>query len=542
MEANRVQYEQNRQGPISPIQHDPFPMDGMTMLCRPKGALSDISSAESQGRRASRDSQSDYSNPTSFSSRDPNSGASSPRKEDVATFTTPSPEKTNGLTRKKSFGINPGHKSPFSPLRRKKSFVDTESRNTTPNNRNTWSPTKNTPQTERPNVRQLFPQSTSQSQLGGNSPEPVDPRAKFQLNVGQNIFDVATPDRRGNIAQISAAQADEPNDPLMKALADLKGITKQSSIRVSADQYAGTRSINASPAPSAARHNSSPLNIGKPNSAGVPRGTAPPSYNNPTSSLGAPAPAHTSKEMHQRTQKYINSTRDVFGSGTSQRPDSSYGTRTQPRPRTAQPYNDIPRTTSPLPTRSPSPRPGIQAPNSPYRTSSPLPRSSPQVQPQATYTPPIRPVDIYNRYASSSPAPRQPSPNPYARQPSPNPYQAQNDELNMSLQLSYGSDDMHGSQRGRNGHGRSMTGGSQGQIVQRPASSYGANNQLAHRQRSKSMAADGRQLSRDGRPIIHFGMFPFQICYGNIASLSAEDTNTIQQKPCTYIMQLYPKS
>lgn len=511
MEASRVQYEQNRQGPISPIQHEPFPMDGMTMLCRPKGALSDISSGESQGRRASRDSQSDYSNPTSFSSRDPNSGASSPRKEDIATFASPNAEKTPGLTRKKSLGM---FNSPF--LRRKKSVVDSESRNTTPNNRNTWSPNRATPQTERPPVRQLFAQSTSNNSIGDHSPEPVDPRAKFQLNIGQNIFDVATPDKRGKIAQIGVPSADEPDDPLMKALADLKGITKQSSVRVSADQYAGTRSINASPAPGSTRHTNSPLNLGKSAATIGMRGTPPPSYNPPTSSLGAPPPAHTSKEMHQRTQKYINGTRDVFGSG-SQRPDSSYGNRSQPRPRTAQTFNDIPRTASPLPMRSPSPRPGLQGDQSIHRSSSPAPRNSPQPYTgnSPAYTSPIRPVDIYNRHASASPAPCQSSPSPYHRQPSPNPYQAQSDELSMSMQLAQ-PDDRYSSQRGRIGHGRSMTGGNQGQMMQRPASSYGGSGQVTNRQRSKSMVAagDGRQLSRDGRPIIHFGTcsLPLSLC------------------------------
>lgn len=70
------------------------------------------------------------------------------------------------------------------------------------------------------------------------SPEPVDPRASFQLNVGNNVFDVATPDQKNTAMQnIPLHSAAEELDPIAQALAELKGSTKASSSRVSADNY-----------------------------------------------------------------------------------------------------------------------------------------------------------------------------------------------------------------------------------------------------------------------------------------------------------------
>ncbi|KAL0265117.1 formin-binding protein [Diplodia seriata] len=56
--------------------------------------------------------------------------------------------------------------------------------------------------------------------------DPVDPRANFQLNVGKNVFDVASPDKRND----SANPAAEEQDPIAAALAELKAPSKQTSI------------------------------------------------------------------------------------------------------------------------------------------------------------------------------------------------------------------------------------------------------------------------------------------------------------------------
>jgi hypothetical protein len=69
----RQQYQQSQ------IPHNDYPADGMTQYCRP-GAPSDRNNIPSPVRPGSRDSQSDYSNPNSFSSIEPPSGSASPGK------------------------------------------------------------------------------------------------------------------------------------------------------------------------------------------------------------------------------------------------------------------------------------------------------------------------------------------------------------------------------------------------------------------------------------------------------------------------------
>jgi hypothetical protein len=63
----------------SQVPHNDYPTDGMTQYCR-IGPPSDRSTIPSPVRPGSRDSQSDYSNPTSFSSIEPPSGSASPGK------------------------------------------------------------------------------------------------------------------------------------------------------------------------------------------------------------------------------------------------------------------------------------------------------------------------------------------------------------------------------------------------------------------------------------------------------------------------------
>ncbi|RYP50400.1 hypothetical protein DL768_004075 [Monosporascus sp. mg162] len=63
------------------VPHEPYPMDGMTMLCRTDG-MNSATSSNLSARSSSRDDNSDYSNPTSLSSQEPPSGNMSPVKQE----------------------------------------------------------------------------------------------------------------------------------------------------------------------------------------------------------------------------------------------------------------------------------------------------------------------------------------------------------------------------------------------------------------------------------------------------------------------------
>jgi hypothetical protein len=99
---------------VPQVPHNPYPTDGMTQFCRIP-APSERSSNPSPTRPDSRDSQehSDYSAPTSYTSYDPMSGASSPTKQyngsDMSGMS--SGGETRQIQKKKS-GIFQGH-SPF---------------------------------------------------------------------------------------------------------------------------------------------------------------------------------------------------------------------------------------------------------------------------------------------------------------------------------------------------------------------------------------------------------------------------------------------
>ncbi|KAG9228685.1 putative septation protein imp2 [Amylocarpus encephaloides] len=341
-EPSRQRYEHAQHGPLAAVPHDPYPMDGMTMLCR-TGAPSERSSAHSPMRPSSRDSQSDYSNPTSFSSQEPPSGKTSPTKQ-----VGPPAEKQ--ILKKKS-GFFQSH-SPF----RRKSNKDQDHGGTgmTPSNRNTWSASRTnldqTPTSRRPQYRQES-NNMMISDRPSASPEPVDPRANFQLNVGNNVFDVDTP---GQKIKTMASQEEEL-DPIAQALAELKGVTKASASRVSADNYHGV----ATPAPGAPP-SSRPGGAQIANGALIAgmRGTPPPSYDQPVQRLGLPQPAFTSKAMQQTRQKYEDQTRNMFNAPQA-RPDSQGHGSSQSRPGTR--GSDMPRATSPAPPRSTSPRPGMQS-------------------------------------------------------------------------------------------------------------------------------------------------------------------------------------
>lgn len=469
-DQNRLQYEQSQHGPLATVPHDPYPMDGMTMLCR-TGPSSEKSSAHRPSSRE--DTRSEYSNPTSFSSMDPPSGKQSPLKQDIVPAAIP--EKAV-QKRKSGFFSN-------SPFRRKsKHEKDVQNATITPSSRNTWVASKsnssynNTPTRSQPNYGASRGSLTDRQAL---SPEPVDPRANFQLNIGNNVFDVARPDKNGKVAK---EKESEDLDPIAQALAELKGVagTKQSSSRVSADRYSGL----ATPNPEVASSRTAQVAPIAPL-----RGTPPPSYDQPVSRLGLPKPAFTSKAMQQTSQQYQSQTKNMFSASQSRTDQSrSYGT-SSPRPSTR--GNDVPRAMSPLPSRSVSPRPGMESRQG-HRSTSPNPSSYQHTQ--------TRSFDQSNYRSTPS--------NDFARSVSPAPSRAggRYSGADMALQLAPAPDDGYGSRRS----GRPTTSQSNrpmssyyGRTDERPSSQQAV---AIPRQRSKSVA-DGRQFNREGRPILHFGNF-----------------------------------
>ncbi|KAJ5808207.1 hypothetical protein N7474_009476 [Penicillium riverlandense] len=445
-------YDPDQHGEINTIPHNAYPTDGMTMFCR-AGPPSERS-ATSAYRPSSRDSQSEVSNPTSMSSFDQGSNLSS--KSSPAKSTGPGLPNGGGdkqVQKKRSAFFS---NSPF----RRKSRHEKERPNISPSPAR-QSPTKGVPM-------------INDGRVSG-SPEPVDPRANFQLNVGNNVFDVASPDKNspGKGAQPIKGPEDDL-DPIARALADLKTNGKQSTSRVSADRYHGIQTPNPS-APSSTY-------------GGGSSGAPPPAYHDPSvKRLDAPQPAFTSKQMQKTTQRYTGQTQNMLrgGNGNPQ---------------------DIPRARSPAPRRSASPQVtpradtrtsqysgggGSPSPNS-YQSNSMNGRYSQSPTPRRTQDPPYSPID-YKRGSPGGPN-RAVSPQPQFRQ------QARPSSAGgMELQLSGNQVEMYGG-GSREGYGSARQNG-------RPVSYYGdGSGAPPGRSRSRTMAVaeSGRKFSRDGRPVLHF--------------------------------------
>lgn len=416
-------YSPSQHGPIDHVPHNEYPTEGMTMYCRREDqpsrlAQSDLSAST---RPPSRDSVSDYSNPSSFTSADPMSGKSSPVKQPAGSVQMPgmsaSPDKS--LTKRRSGFFA---KSPFnanSPFRRKSKK---EQSNPLTASQASWSmnasrsdlssapstqssPTKQTPHSRQPPA-QPFNRHAGISAPEGE--EAADPRAHFQLNIGPNVLDVASPDqvssshqstprasvansRRQYIPPVTGAS----DDPVAQALANLKqssgsggfDMSKRASLRQPVDAYHRVRT----PAPEQ-KPTARPAFVSAQTTDvfAAQRGTPPPAYESNVraqSALGVPQPAFTSKDMRSRT--------DNWGMGSSVsapvgRPPSSMGrpasrdgrrspgpTATVPRAASPQPSNAVVRSRSPaphngnMPMRARSPAPVHAAPN--MRSRSPAP-------------------------------------------------------------------------------------------------------------------------------------------------------------------------
>ena len=493
----------NMYADVPQVPHNPYPADGMTQFCR-MDAPSERSSNPSPARPESRDSQdhSDYSAPTSFSSFEPTSGHASPTKQyNGSNISGMSSGAEDRQVQKKKSGFFQSH----SPFRRRsnKSKEPLQSASTTPSARNTWTPAT----TRSANTSPTKPfgagnRSSTWQKQSNSDPDPVDPRADYQLGIGNNVFDVASPDAR----KPPPPKKDIPpdSDPIAQALAELKGVTKQASVRQSADRHYGM-STPAPPVSPGFDSRGMPAGAVPTPFANSSRATPPPAYEQPISRLGAPQPAHTSREMQKTTERFVNQKRDMFNSGTPSRPGSSMGRG-----------GDLPRSTSPAPPRAVSPRPftnGDPRQQQPYRAASPNPYGGQPVnRPRAQSSSPIKQQPNYGGYNSrgGSPGyqvPRAASPNPaYNRGPGGSmngggsrPTSSRGSDHGvggaMALQLApaVGQDPHAGSQRS-GGRPQSQYYGGE--------NSYGAS-QVASRNRSQSTGAQ-RQFTKDGRPILHY--------------------------------------
>lgn len=508
-------YSPSQHGEVPQVPHNQYPTDGMTMFCRANIPSAAGSALSSNGRPDSRDSQSEYSAPSSFTSIDPTSGAASPTKmAPINGVELPGMASTDKAVQKKRSGFFSN-----SPFRRKsRKEPDTYSANNIWNaasamsgriNLNpTVSSTQSSPTKSPSRETSFFNRNVADAALDGE--EAADPRARFQLNVGDNIFDVASPDtqestpkasmanRRSQFLPPSSVVSDDlMHDPIAQALADLKqssrgstGMAKQASTRVAIDRYHGV----ATPAPEQ-EPASRPNIYSAENQArlAAQRGTPPPAYDpaggRTQSALGVPEPAHTKKEMLNRTETW----------GTGPVASNSRGGH-QSRPGT----RDGRRSPGPSMMRAASPQPNGQYQQ---RSRSPAPGMIPRAtspQPQSQYQRARSPgPGMMNRAASPGPGMMQQTggasarPGSHYRAASPNPYgggatrrqgQAARRGSGMEMQLSSPEVSRYEGSVAESGSGRSRHG------MMRPNSSFGGD-----RYQQQSQGYDGNQ--RAGRDV-----------------------------------------
>lgn len=488
------------------VPHNPYPADGMTQFCQ-MGPPSERSTQPSPTRPESRDSQdrSDYSAPTSFSSFEPSSGHQSPVKQyngsnissvsGVSGMSSGPDEKT--VQKKKSGFFN-------SPFRRRsnksRDHIPQQAPSTVASTqRNTW-----TPATVRgSNSAGTTPTkpfgaggraNTWQKQPSPTPDEGVDPRADYQLGIGNNVFDVETPHKK----PVPLNGGPPGHDPIAQALAELKGVTKQASVRASADHHYGM----STPAPGASAYDARGMPAGAvptPFANRTTGATPPPAYDTPpVSRLGAPQPAHTSREMQRTTERFVNQKRDMFDSGATSRPGSSMGRGVEP-----------PRAASPQPPRATSPRPFQNGQGQqPYRAASPNPYGGqPTNRPRAQSTSPIKQQQPgYGSYQGrgSSPgyqAPRAVSPNPAYSRPPPATSNGASNRPPSNREPDHGAGAMVLAPAGQDPYGSQRGGRPQSQYY--PEQGNYCTQQLASRTRSQSVGAQ-RQVTRDGKPILHY--------------------------------------
>lgn len=542
-------YSPSKHGEVPEVPHNQYPTDGMTMFCRSDVPSITGSALSSNTRPESRDSQSEYSVPSSFTSAEPASGAASPTKTaPVNGVQLPGMASADKSVQKKRSGFFSN-----SPFRRKSKKEHEHHPASSPPNRTTWntpsatngrinlnptvSSTQSSP-TKSPTRQAPSTFSRHTANMAPEGEEAADPRASFQLNVGNNIFDVASPDGQESTPKASAANRrsqflpppsnmgeDQMHDPIAQALADLKqssngatGMVKQASTRVAVDRYHGV----ATPAPEQ-EPSTRPGILSAESQArlAAQRGTPPPAYEGRTqSALGVPQPAHTKREMLNRTETW------GVGSGVSN-PRGSQQSRPGTRDGRRSPGPGMMRAASPQPQgqyapRSRSPGPGM------------IPRAASPQPPQAQYRSRSPAPGMMPRATSPGPAMMQQGrPNPQYRAASPNPYAggdgsgrsrgAPRQGGGMEMQLSSQDVALYDSAAGGGGSGRSRQG------MMRPNSSFGGDRygqpqgydgretkqrngstdvELRH-ERSKSLAnIPFRPAQGHPQQTLHYGEFP----------------------------------
>lgn len=528
-------YSPSQHGEIAQVPHNEYPTDGMTMYCRTGPPSTTGSGISANTRPSSRDDDSDYSHPSSFTSAGLVSGNNSPTKAAPPAGgiglpgMSSSPEKS---VQKKRSGFFSN--SPF----RRKSKRDPDHQAHTPSNRNTWNPTSNSSKlniglvnqsgatsqqsspakyasTQRPQSRNIINRD-----LTPEGEEPADPRASFQLNVGNNVFDVASPDshqstprasslnnRRGFPGSAPASSlgsgGDLSMDPVAQALADLKSsnnagsFNKQASMRVQADRHLGVQT----PAPEAQTPTRpSAISSQSADRLMAHRSTPPPAYDGSSSRsvLGVPQPAFTSREMKSRTENW-GVTGSTSAPASASRPGSTNVRARSPGP-------GVPRAASPQPqnARARSPGPGVMRARSPGSSVIPQQNHAQQFQDGSPY-PRLGPSRGERGRPGSAMA------------------------MEMQLAPSDVQRQTNQQQQGGGGSGRSRAGMLANNLQARPSSAYGGNFSISHqahqqqqggydargggpatsqmrRERSKSMAS-----VPNGRPtgVLHYGMLNF---------------------------------
>ena len=259
-------YSPSQHGPVAHIPHNQYPTEGMTMFCRTEAPSRADTAPSSNGRPDSRDGQSEYSNPSSYTSAEPMSGKNSPTKgPPVGGVGLPgmaSPEKSIQKKRSGFFSNSPfRRKSKKEPSNPYQAAASTSRINL--NGSNVSSSSAQSSPTKSPGGRNIF--NRNAASMAPEGEEPADPRASFQLNVGNNVFDVASPDshettpkasqnlgnnRRGPFSNRPTPAADLSMDPIAQALAELRTSnsnassfpSKAASTRVHVDRYHGVKS------------------------------------------------------------------------------------------------------------------------------------------------------------------------------------------------------------------------------------------------------------------------------------------------------------
>lgn len=308
-------------------------------------------------------------------------------------------------------------------------------------------------------------------------------------------------------------------------------MSKQASMRVAVDRYHGV----ATPAPDqevAAR----PAVMTAESQARIAaqRGTPPPAYDTSggraQSALGVPQPAHTKKEMLNRTQTWGTDSVVSAPRGSQQsRPGTREGRRS--------PGPGMMRAASPQPQqyqqRSRSPAPGMAArgaspqPQQQYRSRSPAPgmqrAASPQPQ-SYQQNPNMRarspnPGMMHQHSGSQGSQYRAASPNPYARQSRGQPNQGSRQGSGMEMQLS--SQDVtryDGSGSGRNRQNMRPNSSFGGDRYQQPqGQGYDNNGREARgrgsvevelrRERSKSLANIPFRAAPQQQAALYYGIY-----------------------------------